>query len=245
MKVFVNTLERFADRRARMKGILDSLGIPFEYFEGPDGRKLRQDEIDAAYDAVRFRKLHGREMSLNEIGCTMGHRAIYRKMVEENIEKACILEDDVLLDAELPETLAFLDALRFKNTVIKLDNYREKDTPCSVWGRKRIGDRGVYKKPVTAQWMTWGYALDRGAAESILRKWAKIEFLCDDWKRIQEAVEMRCVQPAVVHRNAAVASILDEGRDEVIRKAERPANASSTIDRLLHIAKTVFLMLFS
>jgi glycosyl transferase, family 25 len=245
MKVFVNTLERFADRRSRMKGILDSLGVPFEYFEGPDGKKLRQDEIDAAYNAVQFKKLHGREMSLNELGCTMGHRAIYKKMVDEGIEKACILEDDVLLDAELPETLAFLDALNFKNTVVKLDNYREKSTPCSIWVKKRVGSRGVYKKPVTAQWMTWGYVLDRGAAESILRRWPKIEFLCDDWKRIDEAVKMRCVQPAVVHPNRAMASMLDEGRDAVIRNAERPGNSSSKIDRLLHIAKTVFLMLFS
>jgi hypothetical protein len=47
----------------------------------------------------------------------------------------------------------------------------------------------MFKKPVTTQWMTWGYVVDKSAAESILRKWPKNEFVCDDWKRMSKAVE--------------------------------------------------------
>jgi len=243
MKVFVNSLERFVDRRIRMERILDSLGIEFEYFYGPDAKKLTQAEMDPAYDEGRAKRNLGRALSLNEIACTMAHRAIYRKMLDENIEKACILEDDILLDREFPQALAFLDALYFRNTVVKLDNYREKNTPCSIWARRRVTDRVVYKKPVTVQWMTWGYVLDRGAALSILRSWPKIEFVCDDWERMSTAVRMRCVQPAVVLQNKAVESILEEGRAAVVGKAEKRKDVTGKAKRLLYIIKTIFRML--
>jgi glycosyl transferase family 25 len=245
MKIFVNTLERFADRKARMKRILDSLGLPFEFFEGPDSRLLGRDEIAEACDQEAIRKNHGRDLSTSEIACTMAHRAIYRKMVDENIEKACILEDDILIDDDFGEIVAFLENRDFKNTVVKLDNYAEKNTPCSIWGKRRVNGRAVYKKPVTTQWMTWGYALDKRAAENLLDTWPKIEFICDYWKGMRRAVRISCIQPAVVHRNIQVASILDEDRGEVLKQRKTSASGGSKIARLLYLTKTVFLMLFS
>jgi glycosyl transferase family 25 len=153
-----------------MKQILDSFGIPFEFFSGTDGGQLKKAEIESAYDEEKVQKNLDRVLSLNEIGCTMSHRAVYKKMLDENIEKACILEDDVLLDDEFPRTLTFLNDFNFKNTVVKFDNYREKNTPCSIWVKKKVSERVMFKKPVTTQWMAWGYIIDRIAAANILTK---------------------------------------------------------------------------
>jgi GR25 family glycosyltransferase involved in LPS biosynthesis len=166
-------------------------------------------------------------------------------MLDENIEKACILEDDVLLDDEFPRTLTFLNDFNFKNTVVKLDNYREKNTPCSIWVKKKVSERVMFKKPVTTQWMAWGYIIDRIAAANILNTWPKIEFVCDDWKRMSKAVEIRCVQPAVVHQNAAVESVIDEDRKELLEKTKQRESRAYIIKRYIHIVKTLFLMIFS
>jgi glycosyl transferase family 25 len=244
MKIFVNTLERFTERKIQMKRALDSLGLAFEFFEGPDSKKLTQEQLDADYDEAKVRKLLNRAMSPSEIACTMAHRDIYRKMLGEDIEKACILEDDILIDGDFPQILAFLDSIPLKNTVVKLDNYREKNTPCSIWVRKRVNDRVMYRKPVTAQWMTWGYVIDRKAAERILTAWPKLEFLCDDWKRMDKAVNIRCLQPAVVHDDPAVPSNLAAGRkEEALGLTKRPESGVTRIDRLVHIIKTVARML--
>jgi len=245
MRVFVNTLERLADRRVRMKQILDSYIIPYEFFNGPDGRKLERAEIEEAYDEGKTRKNLGRVMSPSEIGCTMGHRAIYKKMMDENIEKACILEDDVVLDDDFPQILAFLDDFNFKNTVVKLDNYLERNTFCSMWVNERISDRVMLRKPVTTQWMTWGYVMDRRAAMSILQAWPKIEFVCDDWKRMGAAVELRCVQPAVVHQNVTLESAIDEDRKELLGKTKQAERGANWVTRIIHIIKIVFLIVFS
>lgn len=245
MKVFVINLERSKDRRTRMQTTLDSMGIPFEFFAGTDGKRLGKEEIDLAYDEGRVKRNINRVLSLNEIGCTISHRALYKKIADEGIEKACILEDDIILDEEFPEILAFLDRLEFSNTVVKLDNYQEKNTPCSLWRRKRIRDGWFYKKPVTTQWMAWGYVVDRAAAANILRSWPKIEFMSDDWKRMSAAVELRCVQPAVVHQNVTVESVIDEDRKDLLAKEKVSGSRHRRLSRLAHIAKTVLKMILS
>jgi glycosyl transferase, family 25 len=246
MRAFVINLKRSADRRLRMKGILDGIGVEFEFFVGADGKELGNAEIEAAYDEAAVVKNLRRTLSANEIGCTISHRSLYRKIVDEGIDKACILEDDVILDRELPDILAYLDSIRLQNVVVKLDNYQEKRTPCGIWTRKRIIGPYRYKKPVTTQWMAWGYVIDREAAASILREWPRIAFMSDDWKRMSKAIDLRCVQPSVVHQNTSVASILDEDRKELLERTYRPKRGGRPgIGRLGHIAKTIARMAVS
>jgi glycosyl transferase, family 25 len=245
MRVFVINLARSKERRARMKELLDSMGVEFEFFAGTDGKKLTPAEVEDAYDEAAVLGNIRRTLTLNEIGCTISHRAVYRKIRDEGIGRACILEDDILLDPEFPEVLAYLDSRPLRNTVVKLDNYQEKSTPCGLWTRERIRGPYRYKRPVTTQWMAWGYAMDAMAAESILRAWPSIAFMSDDWKRMSAAVEIRCVQPAVVHQNAAFESIIDEDRKAHLEKSKETRRRSLNLGRLAHIAKTLAKMAVS
>jgi glycosyl transferase, family 25 len=244
MKVFVINLARSADRRTRMKQSLDSLGVPFEFFAGTDGKELKKHEIESAYDENGVIRNINRTLSINEIGCTISHRSLYKKIADEHIDKACILEDDVLLDQAFPKILEALDGKKLKNTVIKLDNYQEKNTPCSLWRRKALGGGYRLKKPVTTQWMAWGYVMDKEAASNILEAWPKIEFMSDDWKRMSKAVRIGCVQPSVVHQNASLESVIDEDRKDLLSKLNRPDPKPFRFSRLIHIAKTLIKMLF-
>jgi len=228
-----------------MKEILDGLGIAFEFFVGTDGKELGMADIEAAYDEAAVMANLGRTLSLNEIGCTISHRSVYKRIVDEGIEKACILEDDVIVDRDFPAILDYLDSKALRNTVVKLDNYQERSTPCGLWTRSRIMGSYRYKKPATTQWMAWGYAIDNVAAARILCEWPKIAFMSDDWKRMGRAVDIRCVQPAVVHQNKAFDSILDEDRKELLERTYRPKRGIPGIGRLSHIAKTIVRMAIS
>jgi len=247
MRVFVINLKRSTDRRLRMETVLGSLGIPFEFFPGTDGKGLGKREIEAAYDEAGVRRNIDRALSLNEIGCTISHRSLYRKIVDEGIERACILEDDIILDKAFPDVLAYLDACEMTNTVVKLDNYQEKTTPCSIWGRRRIPIPGgyAYKKPVTTQWMAWGYAIDRVAAANIIGTWPRIVFMSDDWKRMSAAVEIRCVQPSVVHQNMSMESVIDEDRKDLLAALGTLKKRSMDLGRLVHITKTLLKMVLT
>jgi glycosyl transferase family 25 len=228
-----------------MESALRELGVSFEFFDAVEGRALCREEIESEYDESAVKRNIDRTLSANEIGCTISHRRIYRKMIEEGIERACILEDDILIDHDFPEILDYLDTADITKTVVKLDNYQEKTTPCSIWGRRKITNRYTYKKPVTTQWMTWGYVIDLAAAQTILSTWPRIAFMSDDWRRMSAVVNIRCVQPAVIHQNTSFDSILDEDRKDLLARTYRPKKGFPKLGRLAHITKTVFKMFFT
>lgn len=62
-----------------------------EVYEGRNLYSLGNEKI--IYDPKR--RIDGKQMSKGEIGCSHSHIKIYKKMIDENIQCACILEDDV------------------------------------------------------------------------------------------------------------------------------------------------------
>lgn len=87
-------------RRDYMRKHLADFHIPFAFFDATDGRALSDIQKSAIYDNSRAIKTHW-ALSDGEIGCAVSHKNIYQKMVDENINDALILEDDVVVDNTL------------------------------------------------------------------------------------------------------------------------------------------------
>jgi len=216
--------------------------VEFEFFDATDGKALDPARKAAEYDEEGVRATIGRTLSENEIGCTISHRSVYRRMIAEGIGKACVLEDDILIDDAFPRTLEWLEARELRNTVVKLDNYQEKDTPCSIWGRDKLPTGASFKKPVTTQWMAWGYVLDIEAARNIMTSWPRIVFMSDDWKRMGSKVDIRCVQPAPIHQDVAFESVIDEDRKHHLEGFKDRPSAARLVRRGIHVARTLVRM---
>jgi GR25 family glycosyltransferase involved in LPS biosynthesis len=123
MKVFVISLRKSSDRRTHMTNLLNTLGVSFEFFDAFDGLALPSDA--PAYDADAWLKNNGTPMTPGELGCAMSHRAIYERMVTDNIPEALILEDDVVID---PALVPILSDKSFINSVhydwLQIDYFR-------------------------------------------------------------------------------------------------------------------------
>lgn len=93
--VFVISLKRSADRRTHTSDRLNKLGIQFQIIDAFDGAELSDDEVknNSRYGIFRT-GLYSRHLMKAEIGCYFSHLKIYKKMEDENIPVACILEDD-------------------------------------------------------------------------------------------------------------------------------------------------------
>ena len=75
-----------------------------------DGRTL--DHLNhPIYARTRRLAQYGKDLNAGEIGCLLSHRAVYETMVREGIETALVLEDDVRLFPDFPETLRQLMTL--------------------------------------------------------------------------------------------------------------------------------------
>ncbi|MEM7679906.1 MAG: glycosyltransferase family 25 protein [Pseudomonadota bacterium] len=108
MKTFVISLKEARERQDNIQTMMDGLGLPFEFFEAVDGREFDVAQHEAHNTTLR-RLFFGRDMKGGEIGILLSHRSIYEKMIEEKIDIALVLEDDVRLHEDAPEVLKVLE----------------------------------------------------------------------------------------------------------------------------------------
>lgn len=101
--VVIINLDRDADRLAYVKRQLDGLGLPFERFAAVSGTDLPPNVrpfFSPSEDGSGF-------LSKGEIGCYGSHLSVYQRIVSGEIPApALVLEDDVLLPANLKEIVA-------------------------------------------------------------------------------------------------------------------------------------------
>ena len=79
--------------QARRMGLED-----FRFVDGIVGVNLDIEKLiaDRLYDDAAARRFHGRSLTPGEIGLSLTHAGIYETMIEEDLDEAVILEDDVL-----------------------------------------------------------------------------------------------------------------------------------------------------
>jgi glycosyl transferase family 25 len=93
IKIFVVNLKRRPDRRDIIEKRLNDLALTnYEIIEAVDGKELPED-VSHIYDEAAATKIH-RNLQRSEIGCALSHINIAKKVIEQNLEYAIILEDD-------------------------------------------------------------------------------------------------------------------------------------------------------
>ncbi len=134
--VWVLNLQRSTERRARMTSHLAELGIKFEFVEAVEGRNLSPEECARATDPEKTRRLLGRALTPPEIACSLSHRMLYQKQVDEGWEEVVILEDDAVVDP------AFLEVIKLRHTFPpdwELFYFHIGNTRTSFWGSRPLG----------------------------------------------------------------------------------------------------------
>ena len=120
IKTFVISLDRCSDRRKLIFENLKKVGFVdnVEWFKAIDGKNddLSQYDIDRS----KFKRYWHNKISCcssnlyfsdSEYACTLSHLHIYKKIVDENIPMALVLEDDVILNAKYQDSLNNLESI--------------------------------------------------------------------------------------------------------------------------------------
>jgi len=202
MSCFVINLESAVDRRQAMMQQLQVLGIPFEIFPAVDGRKMTEDELARQYDSLRAAR-EREKMTRAEIGCALSHLAIYRKMVDENIPHALILEDDAELSADLKIILEQLQARYSTGSEIvvllsHVPKYLKRSQIPLTPNRSLAWTYGLC-------WNAHGYFITQQAARRMLQNLYPVWIVADHWLRFQELgiVAVRALVPYCIGLRAA------------------------------------------
>lgn len=214
MKTFYVNLARRPERRAFMERQFEALGLDVERVEGVDGRAMPVAERERAVSSFRWWCANGYRARAGEIGCALSHQSIYRRMVDEDIPFACILEDDVKLDSRFLEMLTACEGFvagRDSTSVLILTPYK---------GRASRAAAAPRFDKVSSAALTGGYVLDKEAARRLLAVNTPLHTTIDNWGRLcrlggiglYDASPVVCQQP------------------EYASMPDNPAFASDTID---------------
>ncbi|SDW74870.1 glycosyltransferase family 25 protein [Litoreibacter albidus] len=106
-ETFIIHLERASARRPHVDAMVQKSPYPAQIWPACDGAKMDPAErANLIADAAVFQPAYPFALSMGEVGCFESHRSVWRHVVENRIESALILEDDVAIDVA-----AFRDAV--------------------------------------------------------------------------------------------------------------------------------------
>lgn len=120
LKYYVINLKNETERRKLMEQSLDAQGVDYEFFEGINGRELTEDQkaLFADKDKNILEMAGGRKaivedkLSPAEKGCALSHLKLYQKILDEGVQRAVILEDDLALSHDVYEALDNIDCIK-------------------------------------------------------------------------------------------------------------------------------------
>ncbi|MBL8789787.1 MAG: glycosyltransferase family 25 protein [Rhizobiales bacterium] len=235
MKVFVINLAHRRDRWQHMSGALSEVGIGnVERIEAVNGREA---DLRGCIHHVRMWLYNiSPRRTLGAIGCFLSHRIIWRRMVDEQIPMALVLEDDCTFGAWKPEVTALdlpamgLDMLRLGANPTRYGNYRNQVTRTPLKAVSRSCPGFDISLDQTAG--TLAYLLTLDGARKMLRcrkYWFPVDHF-DVWHRFYGVRSGLCL-PRVVEQFASRSDIVEKKGFRFMRRWRR--RASNLLRRLL------------
>ena len=194
IKTFVVNLAHSTERKKYMETLLKEVSIEYEFFPAVYGKEIKN--LDEVYDKERALKTIKRELNLGEIGCALSHRAIYKKMIDENIRQALILEDDIEILPHFFEVYQVLSSLDVGNKIILLGTNATKRKKM-IWKKKLTDTHSMYLV-LNSYAGTYGYVIGLKAAKKIYGHSDKVFLTADEWKYYRRLSQIWLVSPSIV-----------------------------------------------
>lgn len=211
MKTFVINLEKDVERKKSIQKQLQEINLDAEFTTAVYGKELTDKQLNEV--CPDFDKI---ALTLGEVGCSMSHLKIYKKMIDSNIPVALILEDDIIIDDTLIPVLSALE-----NPLLALSS-----SPCVFLLNKTNEYFESFKKPLVGEhhivnvidsFYTFGYILNLAAAKNLAQYLQPVRFVADDWKLFQEQgiIKLKSVIPPVINASSSFESSIGDREREL------------------------------
>ena len=189
MHCFAINLESNFLRRQQIEHELGKLECPFEIVNAVDGWKLNPDELEHVYDKEKAAANY-RELSKTEVGCSLSHISVYKKIMERGLSYAFVVEDDAVFNEDtVPVLQALAESADQDNPAIVLLTHVDYYTRM---GEKRISKDYYQVRPVSRHvWLAHGYFITREAAKRLIEVQSPVWLPADHWKYFEKNAHIR------------------------------------------------------
>lgn len=219
METFLINLDKDKDRLASADTQLRSQNINYTRISAVYAKGLSQKEINKHLNLFRWRCAVGRNFMTGEIGCALSHLRIYRHIIENKIEYACILEDDIIINKH------------FKDTVVRVGNWIDAKKPQVVLlsNRMQIPENEASITSIDSGLCADAYIITLPAAKAILGDNYPIKVPCDYWGR--------WARKGLINLYAATPSVCEQNTEDFksnMEKTFRFLSEMNTFEKVLH-----------
>ncbi len=147
INIFYINLDTRVDRQDNIIQQMSNLNLVAQRVSASVGKDLSVEE-KSFIDYDKFLCLMKRTITDGEIGCALSHRRIWKYILENDIDYALVMEDDVIFDKRLVEVISdcqnyeYFDFINFSTT-----------TPYSYDSQvaRSFIDKGMYNRPKCPQ----------------------------------------------------------------------------------------------
>ena len=204
--IFIVNLARRPDKRTDALRRAAAAGIDVEIIEAVDGIALSNAEVAAVADDWPASR-----MSKGVVACALSHLQVYKRIIDDDIALALVLEDDALPQADLAAVMANSGATFDGDTpkVLLLSSHYYHAEKL----RTLPGGRSLHRFADGSQ--GHAYMLNKQAAQALYASLQPVSWEADKWWYFQALgyVEVECIVPHTVG--------VDGGADNSDLQAER------------------------
>jgi glycosyl transferase, family 25 len=210
VRAYVINLARSSERRGHMQAELAKAGLEYRFVTAVDDRELdlRGSEI------VHHSYFERSDWRPGRIGNGLSHLRVYEQMLEDGLDRALVLEDDVTLSPGLGVVLDALSGHLVGAEVALLHFDSHNMCELSREGAQRLPGSRLLALPIdiSAPVGAAGYVITREACERMSKRVLPVRAHSDDWAHWynEGALDrVRCVFPYAVEKNPSFESTID------------------------------------
>ena len=189
LDIYIISLKQDIERRQAISKTLENLGLKFIFIDAIYGKELSEDVIKITRDKSRGGILNrGFSATPGEIGCTLSHLKAYQDILDKNIDWACILEDDAILDERFETFIRTFQATELDPTSLyilggQIDVSKDKIVK-SIKNITVVGGQ-KFSKTIKSEGFIYGtccYIMSSYLAEKLINL-SQVNFIvADDWQ---------------------------------------------------------------
>lgn len=203
IQVFIINLRHDSKKKEYMQKLCEKNHLTPIFVEAIYGNDLHKDIISQVYSRDLSLKYMGRELTKGEIGTALSHLSIYRRMKDQNIETALVLEDDVDFEINNQDLIHIVEKSPNDWECIMLGHHakrsRDIDTLASFWNKIQINDKLKCVRFAEQPFGGYGYIINKVGALKRLNDFKMIDRPIDHWD--DKKLNLYGIQPSIIKIN--------------------------------------------
>jgi len=199
--VFVINLKKDKEKKEHMLKICKAFSLDCKFFDAVYGKSLSHEEIEQSYLRKKSIKYSRKEMNLGEIGCLLSHKSIYQIIIDEKIEQALILEDDIEFSNDIEMIFSNISLFPKNWEIVLLGHHsgtRNIETRANIWWRRYISTKYILMRPSGIGYGTYGYLINNKGAKKLFSTLQQYHKPIDHYTGNDKEVNVYAISPAPI-----------------------------------------------